>query len=666
MKKLLYILLISGFVLSLSSCWREDMPEAGAPRHQVTNLTAMPGDEEVVLNWDVPDGWNPTDFIVFYTEDDKITMHTDGAMSCKVEGLANGKLYDFSVQAVYGDLISNAVVVSATPSTSRFAVTDLAADGGDMTVTLSWTKPAATVLSYKLSYFNDADPSDVRSMDIDKDATSVEVTDLTNDVNYTFSLVAMYTKGASEAATVKAMPALAIPYFLSRSEVAIGQPITFMFNSEAFPTAADVKWTFPDGSVKSGETVSSGLTSTGVQVVKLSAMINGKEKSWNIEVTVREFVIYSNTWNQDGSTYNGFKGGCPVFSPDGKTVYVLTFNKIAGLHAFDTETGEQKWDYKFETKAGSYNMHTVNPVTGDIYYGTQTAGQFFAVTPEGNLKWQFTGAQSMQAAAPAVSADGTVVFICDNAGNTFALDAASGTQKWSFAAGAQGGGLLVNGTDLVVGTKSKIYFLNADNGEKLAEIADFGTTGMTEISGFAVSNDKKTAYVPRKGGAMASLDLEKRTLKGSLQVAGNDLYEPVVAPNGDVFVGSKDSKVYCVDADLTTVRWSHTHMTTNNAFNYSHPCVDSQNRYMISTGQNPNSNYIFGSDGTVLEQWSYASGDSAQKQMGGNNFNDGVFYSAFVGASGSNGIFVGKWVGGERSSSWGTHGGDICGSCCIK
>lgn len=52
--------------------------------------------------------------------------------------------------------------------------------------------------------------------------------------------------------------------------------------------------------------------------------------------------------------------------------------------------------------------------------------------------------------------------------------------------------------------------------------------------------------------------------------------------------------------------------------------------------------------------------------MGGNNYLDGVLYSAFIGSSSKNGIFVGKYVGGERASSWSTHGGDICGSCCVK
>ncbi len=74
-------------------------------------------------------------------------------------------------------------------------------------------------------------------------------------------------------------------------------------------------------------------------------------------------------------------------------------------------------------------MLTVNPVTGDIYYGTTSAGQFYAVTQEGKLKWTFAEAGSMQSAAPAVNANGTVVYICDALGKAFAIDAASGQKK---------------------------------------------------------------------------------------------------------------------------------------------------------------------------------------------------------------------------------------------
>ena len=675
MKKIINLLLALVLTANLAACWTEDIPEAGAARHQVTGLTATPGDEEVLLSWSMPEGWNPTDFIVYYTNTDSktVTRRTGGLMNCTVTGLANGTQYTFYVQAVYGENISNYVGITGKPSTSRFPVTDLAAEAGDAYVTLTWSKPSTTVLSYTLSYYNEDATGDVTELPLDKDATAITLDNLVNDKNYYFSLVANYAKGTSEAATVKAMPTQAIPYSLDRDKAAKNQPITFTFNTADYPTATDVKWTFPGDVVKQGTVVKYGLGSVGTQTVKLSATINGNVRTWNLEVEIREYVVYSTDWAQDGSNYNGFKGSCPVFSPDGKTVYIITFNKVAGLYAFDLATGSEKWRYIPAAKSNSYNMLTVNPVTGDIYYGTTGAGQFYAVTAEGQLKWTFTEAGSMQSCSPAVNASGTVVYISDATGNTFGIDASSGSKIWSYAAGDKGCGLLVIANELLVGTTSNAIFLNAETGAEIAKVA-LGCT-MVDNTGFAVSNDKTLAYFGAKSGYIGAVNLTSRTIHGKLLAGGsnanaNDIYEPVVAPNGSVFAGSKSGEVFNVKGDLSAKNWEYAHTPSGapltNAFNFAHPCVDSENRFYITAGQASNVSYIFDANGSILDSWSYEGSDTYQKQMGGNNYLDGVLYSAFIGSSSKNGIFVGKYVGGERASSWSTHGGDICGSCCVK
>lgn len=675
MKKIINLLLALVLTANLAACWTEDIPEAGAARHQVTGLTATPGDEEVLLSWSMPEGWNPTDFIVYYTNTDSktVTRRTGGLMNCTVTGLANGTQYTFYVQAVYGENISNYVGITGKPSTSRFPVTDLAAEAGDAYVTLTWSKPSTTVLSYTLSYYNEDATGDVTELPLDKDATAITLDNLVNDKNYYFSLVANYAKGTSEAATVKAMPTQAIPYSLDRDKAAKNQPITFTFNTADYPTATDVKWTFPGDVVKQGTVVKYGLGSVGTQTVKLSATINGNVRTWNLEVEIREYVVYSTDWAQDGSNYNGFKGSCPVFSPDGKTVYIITFNKVSALYAFDVVTGNEKWRYLPTSKSGSYNMLTVNPVTGDIYYGTTSAGQFYAITPEGELKWIFSEAGSMKSAAPAVNASGTVVYISDATGNTFGIDASSGSKIWSYAAGAKGCGLLVLANELLVGTTSDAIFLNAETGAEIAKVA-LGCT-MVDNTGFAVSNDKTLAYFGAKSGYIGAVNLTSRTIHGKLLAGGgnaaaNDIYEPVVAPNGSVFAGSKSGEVFNVKGDLSAKNWEYAHTPSGapltNAFNFAHPCVDSENRFYITAGQASNVSYIFDANGSILDSWSYEGSDTNQRQMGGNNYLDGVLYSAFIGSSSKNGIFVGKYVGGQRASSWSTHGGDICGSCCVK
>lgn len=665
MKKLLFIILTAaGLSLSVTSCWKENLPEAGAARHQVTDLKAVPGDEEAQLSWSMPEGWNPTEYLITYTDGDKISLRTS-EKSYSVTGLTNGETYTFEVQAVYGDLISGAVSAAAKPTTSRFAVADLVAEGSANMVILTWTKPSTSVSSYTLTY--SSEKSEAQKVTIEADKESYTVDDLENDVIYTFSLVANYAKGPSEPAVAKAMPALAVPYFLDRTTAAVNQPVKFTFNTEGYPSATNIRWTFPDGKILTGTEVSYGIPSSGTQQVTLTVHLGDKDKSWNIELQIRDYVVNYIDWECVGANYNGFKGSCPVFSPDGKTVYNITFNKTTCLYAFNVETGELAWAYKPSTVAGSYNMLTVNPVTGDIYFGTQSAGQFYCVNAKGDLKWKFDGAGSMKSAAPAVNKDGSVVYVGDAAGNIFALDAASSAKKWQAALGSATAGLLVNGNELVAGaTNGSVTFYNTADGTVISSLK---FPCMTDITGFAVGNDKRTVYLPAKT-AMCSFNLETRAiLVESLSVADNNLYEPVVAPNGNVYVAGKDNCVYCLDKDLTRVVWKYQHTDAAgkvvNAFNYSHPCVDTENHLYITSGQAGNVSYIFNADGTIKESWTYGSSNQ-QKQMGGNNYLNGVLYSAFVGNTGDNGAFYGKYVGGERANTWSTHGGDICGSCCLK
>lgn len=665
MKKLLFIILTAaGLSLSVTSCWKENLPEAGAARHQVTDLKAVPGDEEAQLSWSMPEGWNPTEYLITYTDGDKISLRTS-EKSYSITGLTNGETYTFEVQAVYGDLISGAVSAAAKPTTSRFAVSDLVAEGSANMVILTWTKPSTNVTSYTLTCSSDNTAAQEISIEADKESYTID--ELENDVIYTFSLVANYAKGPSEPAVAKAMPALAVPYFLDRTTAAVNQPVKFTFNTEGYPSATNIRWTFPDGKILTGTEVSYGIPSSGTQQVTLTVHLGDKDKSWNIELQIRDYVVNYIDWECVGANYNGFKGTCPVFSPDGKTVYIITFNKTTCLYAFNVETGEKIWAYEPSAASGSYNPLTVNPVTGDIYFGTTANGQFYCVNAKGDLKWKFDGAGSMKSAAPAVNKDGSVVYVGDAAGNIFALDAASDAKKWQAALGSATAGLLVNGNELVAGaTNGSVTFYNTADGTVITSLK---FPCMTDISGFAVGNDKKTVYLPAKT-AMCSFDLETRAiLVESLSVADNNLYEPVVAPNGNVYVAGKDNCVYCLDKDLTRVVWKYQHTDAAgkvvNAFNYSHPCVDTENHLYITSGQAGNVSYIFNADGTVKESWTYGSSNQ-QKQMGGNNYLNGVFYSAFVGNTGDNGAFYGKYVGGERANTWSTHGGDICGSCCLK
>ena len=672
MKKLIHICVLSGLAALAASCWTEDIPEAGAARHQVEALTATPGDEEVTLAWEIPDGWNPTDYIVFYTDEESqtVTLRTGGANRYVVDKLTNGISYNFNVQAVYGKLISNAVTVAGRPSTSRLPVTDLTVtDTGDGYVALAWSAPSTLVEKYTLSYYIEDMPGDIRTQEIGKEQTAYRCEGLTNDKTWFFLLAAEYAKGPAEADVVRAMPTKAIPYFISSETAAVDQPVTFEFNRTAYADASDVTWTFPDGTVLTGDKVLSGFKTTGNQTVMLSAKIDGSSREWKITVEIRPYVVNFMDWEQaDGAKYESPTYTCPVLSPDAGTVYVNTGNKVSNLYAFDVRTGKNKWTFRptdnGDMQAESKSMVAVNPVSGDIYYGTSAGGQFYAVKPDGTLHWKFSKCGSMNSAPPAVSADGTVVYIADAKGDLYALDAETGTERWSapYAAGSCGYGLLVNGGEVVLGAKTAIHFVNAADGTKIEAVS----VSIVNSIGFAVSPDRKKAYFAY-ATTLAAVDLDSHTLYARSAAGGDNYYQPIVAGDGTVFAGTKDGYVRFFSSDLQTmIHEEQPSSVKKNTFNFTRPLVDANNRfYIMASGNSTEDSLVleYDTSGNKISDWSYTQNNC----QNGCNLADGVLYTVNQGSGdGGNGLFIGKYIGAARGRGWSSHGGDHCGSGCIQ
>ena len=672
MKKLIHICILSGLAALAASCWTEDIPEAGAARHQVEALTATPGDEEVTLAWEIPDGWNPTDYIVFYTDEESqtVTLRTGGASRYVVDKLTNGISYNFNVQAVYGKLISNAVTVAGRPSTSRLPVTDLTVtDTGDGYVALAWSAPSTLVEKYTLSYYIEDMPGDIRTQEIGKEQTAYRCEGLTNDKTWFFLLAAEYAKGPAEADLVRAMPTKAIPYFISSETAAVDQPVTFEFNRTAYADASDVTWTFPDGAVLTGDKILSGFKTTGSQVVMLSAKIDESSREWKITVEIRPYVVKFMDWEQaDGAKYESPTYTCPVLSPDAGTVYVNTGNKVSNLYAFDVRTGKNKWTFRptdnGDMQAESKSMVAVNPVSGDIYYGTSAGGQFYAVKPDGTLHWKFSKCGSMNSAPPAVSADGTVVYIADAKGALYALDAETGTERWSapYAAGSCGYGLLVNGGEVVLAAKTAIHFVNAADGTKIEAVS----VSIVNSIGFAVSPDRKKAYFAY-ATTLAAVDLDSHTLYARSAAGGDNYYQPIVAGDGTVFAGTKDGYVRFFSPDLQTmIHEEQPSSVKKNTFNFTRPLVDANNRfYIMASGNSTEDSLVleYDTSGNKISDWSYTQNNC----QNGCNLADGVLYTVNQGSGdGGNGLFIGKYIGAARGRGWSSHGGDHCGSGCIQ
>lgn len=662
MKKILNIALTLAGGLLLFSCQPEDLPKADYLRAEVNNLTATAGDEKADLKWSPAEGFAPKGYIVTWGTASKQELASDKT-SYTVTGLANDTKYSFSVQAVYEAGISGAVTVSAIPKTTRFAVESLTATAANATAVLWWTKPSADVQGYTVVYT----PGEVTTK-IPASVENYTFDNLENDVTYTFTMVANYANGDSQATTVKVMPSVGKPYTIDRNTVGANQPVQFTVNPESYEAAiTSIEWDFGDGTKSNEQSVSHGFESAGTASVKLNVtMANGNTKNYTIEITVNQYVVSFNDYKLDAAvTFSGSKASVPAFSKDGKTVYTATFAKPGGLYAIDIETNTLKWSFVSELNSAAYGAApVVNPQNGDIYFGTAASGEFYAIKSDGSKHWSFTTIGAMNKCFPAVGSNGTV-YICDGGGNLYAIDEGAGTQKWTTTLVGTPGGIMVNGSELIVGTSANLYFVNASTGAISQTIDISAWKGMTDLTGFAASPDKQTIYFCCKGGfGLVAVDLTSHATKQFAPVTGmGDAYTPVVGASGTIYFGTKTSDTneretfFAVNPDMT-VKWS-IKTKVKNVFNYCSPVVDASER--VYAASNDRKVYQFdGATGAILKTL------DTQQNMSGLNTLNGVVYLASIGSAGDNGRLIGIYTGAERAASWCSRGGDQFGTGCLK
>lgn len=203
--------LLLGASLAFVSC--EDETEYSAPltRFEVEDLSAVAGDESVVLNWQPQAGKPaPKSYLVSWqsssAEDGARSEEVDGgSTSYTIENLTNDVTYTFSVQARYADGLAQQIKVSATPKTTRIPVTEFKATAGDKCVFLSWTEPV-TDLNYSYEIVVSDPDKEVKTLQAQQGSKSHLVSDLNNDVEYKFDITAVYGHGRSVTLSSSAIP----------------------------------------------------------------------------------------------------------------------------------------------------------------------------------------------------------------------------------------------------------------------------------------------------------------------------------------------------------------------------------------------------------------------------------------------------------------------------
>ena len=204
------------------------------------------------------------------------------------------------------------------------------------------------------------------------------------------------------------------------------------------------------------------------------------------------------------------------------------------------------WVFKLPTFAHG-SAPTLAP-DGTIYQATFN-GTLLALTPEGDLKWQFKTGREIKS-TPAVAADGTLYFGCRD-GKLYALNP-DGKLKWTFVTPAwidSSPAIAVDGTLYFGGWDHIFYALNPNGTLKWK----FDAGSIIESSP-AIAADG-TIYFGAHNKKLYALTAHGQT-RWTFPTQGAIISSPAIGVDGDIYFSSLDGNLYRLKAD-GSLKWSY-------------------------------------------------------------------------------------------------------------
>jgi len=184
---------------------------------------------------------------------------------------------------------------------------------------------------------------------------------------------------------------------------------------------------------------------------------------------------------------------------------------------------------------------------GTIYVGGWY--EFYALNPDGSLKWNYTTERFFQC-CPVLGSDGTV-YIGDNGGTVYAFNP-DGSLKWSYTTGGAIRGAPAMGADgtLYIGSDdSKVYAFNTDGTVKWTYAAQ------GKLQGSVAIGTDGSIYTGDRDGRLYALNPDG-TLKWSYSTGGNLRGAPAIGADGTIYIGSDDDAIYAINSD-GSLKWSY-------------------------------------------------------------------------------------------------------------
>jgi len=584
--KILYIVMAAGLILQ--GCV-DTLPRADFSLFQAESVSAVAGDGSVALNWTLQKGKPaPLEFYVSWVagspsgEDGEMTLPASQT-SLTVEKLVNDCAYTFSVQGRYEKGLSQKVSATCTPKSTRIAASAFKAMAGDGRIYATWDSPD-TKLDYSYRLGVSAEGKEPLSIKLSSSENSRLIEGLSNGTEYRLTLVCVYAHGESPSVETSATPGVIDPITVTGRNLIQFQLCSFEYNPAYFIQGEieSVKWEFGDGAESSADKALYCYPEVGSYTASITVTYKGgKSEKATIDITVEGFV-----WTTVGGT--GYqKASNIVFSPDGQTLYsATTANKLV---AIDAIMGTVVWE--FATDAVTYGAGPAVGADGTVYFGTEDSeGTLYAVSAAGAQKWKKALGAAVKA-SPAVTGDG-MLYALSNAGVLYALDAASGAEKWMQTLEGTASGVVVDSDGTVYAATSKGIWAFSAGGQQKWQSAD--AHNVTERGGSLAIGGELLYATLKKGGGCVALNLSDGTTKWQDAKTAGDCYHPVVDAEGTVYFCEKGGYLYATKVD-GTAKWED---KTDKNYIYSGFAVASDGKVYVAQYASPFNLLSFDASGT--------------------------------------------------------------------
>lgn len=241
-----------------------------------------------------------------------------------------------------------------------------------------------------------------------------------------------------------------------------------------------------------------------------------------------------------------------AFNSDGTVVYCGTDDK--SLRALDAVSGSLIW--KFSTGGAITSSTRVGP-DGSLYFGCLD-GYFYAINPDGSLKWKQNLGEEIWS-SPAVLSNGKTLFIgsmADGAANVFALNCATGEILWD----NETKGPVFSSPTISYDGKT-VFFCSFDancyafNTESGKELWVFQADSAIQSSP-VVSKADGTLFVGSSEGNIYAVDSATGKVKWTREGKGELFSSPFIAPDGHIFIGSGEGEVLALRQTDGSLVWS--------------------------------------------------------------------------------------------------------------